>query len=276
MKSTFTRTYRVKVPSFAVRRMVPLPQQSQASWSGRVALVHKAKNAARFSTAERPLPEAFQPLRRLWPTQSRSFRDARGRHAAKPDPLVDARDRFGTGGQEDDVHTSLLRVRYQCRGDRSAETAAACRGQRRDADDLGHAVDRLVGAGGERTVLVLGDGGHGKASPNTIPAPQELGLCHGGDTGVPFPSAVAADLHSSGGETHRGHRSGRCERGIVGAEDPYRHVLRVGHRHRLVEDHERALEDGKARLPDNRKQIRCDLIDPLERLGDAELALSLP
>src|SRR5207344_2504886 len=29
-------------------------------------------------------------------------------------------------------------------------------------------------------------------------------------------------------------------------------------------------------LPDDGKQVRCDLVDPLERLGDAELALSLP
>jgi hypothetical protein len=43
-----------------------------------------------------------------------------------------------------------------------------------------------------------------------------------------------------------------------------------------VEDHERAFVDRKARLPDDRKQVRCDLVDPLERLGDAELALSLP
>jgi hypothetical protein len=60
MKGTFTRTYRVKVPFMRSRfdAWFPCLNNPRAAWSARVALVHKAKNAARFSTAKRPLPGA--------------------------------------------------------------------------------------------------------------------------------------------------------------------------------------------------------------------------
>ena len=61
-------------------------------------------------------------------------------------------DGLAAGRDEDGLDAPLQRVFDQRAGHGAAEPLPAHGGQRGDADDLGHAVDRLVHPGGDRAV----------------------------------------------------------------------------------------------------------------------------
>jgi hypothetical protein len=83
-------------------------------------------------------------------------------------------------------------------------------------------------------------------------------------------------MDAARGEAHRGHRRRGAVRGIVGGQDAYGDVRNGGRRHRLLEDHERALMHREPGPLNCCQQIRRGLGDPLERLGSLELALAGP
>ena len=113
---------------------------------------------------------------------------------------------------------ALDRVLDQRAGDRAAEALTAHGGQRGDADDLAHALDRLVRPGGRRAVFGLGDDHHRQAAAH--PLAQEV-------PGRPSSTAASRSFTPSGpvavpggAETDVAHGGGGGERRVVGVEHP--------------------------------------------------------
>ena len=194
---------------------------------------------------------------------------------AEADPGVDAGHRVVAGGQEDGVHAAIQRVPGQQRGDGGAEALAARRRQHAHAGNLRHPVHGLAASGRERPVRAERRGQHRMPGPQ--PFPQHLdraAVVVRGDL-VPLDRAGFPGRGARMPERHRGHRPDPVQFGIFGRDHAHRDagrerrcaVRRRGQHHQRVRLHL------QARLGRGRRHLGRGLLDPLEGLGDDQLAL---
>ena len=177
-----------------------------------------------------------------------------------------------SGREEDDLGAALERVLDQRAVTARAEPAAAGGRQRGDADDLGHRADRLVLPAASRppassatamTVSAVARSGRaGSPASRTLGRRVALGraLRPGGGPGCAKPmywTARAAASAGSPGPSSRSIVAGGSGRAPAAGRAPSAAPL----------DFRRAVA---------RPSRTASLVDPLERLGQAELALARP
>ena len=160
--------------------------------------------------------------------------------------------------------------------DRSTKAATAGCGKRRDRDDLGHAVDRLMGTGRDRPAVVLGDVHDGQAVPDPLAQTRRNDRV-GARPRVPLDWAGWPDGRPRGPERDRrdGQDPGHVE--FLGPDAADCHAVRWlrGGSAGAVMQQEWQLLDLEPRRAGGRRQRRRRLDDPFEGLRDAELTLPL-
>ena len=204
-----------------------------------------------------------------------------GGDAGRPDPLeaepaVDAGDVLVLGLDEDELGAALACVLHEPRGHERREPAPARARQRGDADDRGHLADGLVRAAAEHAAGVLRHRGLREPVADAVAEEVQLDRRLTDGRRVALRRAGLADRGAGVREADVLHGAAGGERRVAGREQADGHpVGRLGRAPAPVtEHHQRHLLDLQPRRARDVEQLRADLVDPLERLRHAEIALA--
>jgi drug/metabolite transporter (DMT)-like permease len=218
----------------------------------------------------------------------RRFGDAGRADPAETDPGVEAGHVVVGGGEEDRRRAGVERAVGEGGGELGGVAAVPGRGERGHPGDLGDVLGALDGTGGQDALGGgVGDRGEELDAGRQDPHPLQFGgrqRHHGGvPLGGPGPErdqGVVGCRVRRGAETEPGdgpgdgHVVAEGGRGGIEYADGRAGHRKLGEQRGRLEDQQRGEVHVEAGRAGDREHVRCGLVDPFERLGNAELSLT--